>query len=145
MARRDQGSAFRQAGRSAPSIARSPGRRPLTAVTRALRRAAPTSSQLICRSAGREMFAGVPPRTDTSYRSVPISGLQMRALVYGADGPFIGHLVVSTLRGRGAEVIEPADELELLALVREGRPALVVVQTGAVSATLALARRIKDV
>ncbi|HEY6137043.1 MAG TPA: sigma-54 dependent transcriptional regulator [Thermoanaerobaculia bacterium] len=68
----------------------------------------------------------------------------MRALVYSTDAGLVSRLVTATLQERNAEVIEAADELELLALAREGDVTLIVIQSNDVEPMLPLARRVRN-
>jgi len=69
----------------------------------------------------------------------------MRALVFNTDGVFAAPLVQSVLDTAEWEVSEPANELELLAIIAAGDVDLVAVQTAlAPEAGLALARRIRQ-
>jgi DNA-binding NtrC family response regulator len=70
----------------------------------------------------------------------------MRALVFNTDGLFSAPLVAGALRSGEWEVIEPADEIELLALANDGKSDLIAVQTSQDPAfLLSLARRVRQV
>jgi DNA-binding NtrC family response regulator len=68
----------------------------------------------------------------------------MRALVYSVDGRFDSPAVTAALERRSAEVMEPADELELLAIAREGESSLIVLQAVELGPLLSLAGRIRQ-
>ena len=69
----------------------------------------------------------------------------MRALVFATDGRPVSSFLTETLDARGWKAIEPADEIELLAITRDIAPELIVVRTDLPStAMLALARRIRQ-
>ncbi|HET8796675.1 MAG TPA: sigma-54 dependent transcriptional regulator [Thermoanaerobaculia bacterium] len=69
----------------------------------------------------------------------------MRALVFGTDGTFVAPLVFSALHDGGWEVIEPADEIELLAIARDGEHDLIAIRTSRETAAMVdLARRIRQ-
>src|ERR1043165_5477567 len=68
----------------------------------------------------------------------------MRALVYSTDAGLVSRLVTATLQERNREGRKAADELELLALAREGDATLIVIQSNEVEPMLPLARRIRN-
>jgi DNA-binding NtrC family response regulator len=63
--------------------------------------------------------------------------------VYSTDGGSISRVLTATLHERGAEIIEAADELELLTLARDTEASLVVIQSADLGPMLPLARRIR--
>jgi DNA-binding NtrC family response regulator len=69
----------------------------------------------------------------------------MRAVVYSTDGVFSAPLVLAALDAGGWEIIEPADELELLGITEGGEIDLIAVETTlSPPGMLALARRIRQ-
>jgi DNA-binding NtrC family response regulator len=69
----------------------------------------------------------------------------MRALVFGSGGSFVAPLVTDALHVREWDVVEAADEVELLAIARDGDVDLVAIQTASCGAPmLAVARRLRD-
>src|SRR5690242_575138 len=73
-------------------------------------------------------------------------GEQMRAVVFRPEGSCFEPFVAAALRAAGCEVIEAADEFELLAMVRDGSPDVVTIQLGcdASHPLDAVARRIRQ-
>jgi DNA-binding NtrC family response regulator len=69
----------------------------------------------------------------------------MRAVIFYADGVIVDSILAAALQSRGWEMTEAADELELLAIARDGVADLIAVQTERCAGGMpALARRIRQ-